>query len=53
MKKMLMILALAVAVSTLSGCMGDRGRMGGQKVCTNQYFLGVISIAELFSPCGK
>lgn len=53
MKKLLMVAALVIAVSTLSGCMGERGRIGGQKVCTNDYFLGVLSISELFSPCGK
>ncbi len=53
MKKLLMVAALVLAVSTLSGCMGERGRIGGQKVCTNQYLLGVLSVSELFSPCGK
>ncbi len=53
MKKLLMVAALVVAVSTLSGCMGERGRIGGQKVCTNQYLFGVLSVSELFSPCGK
>ncbi|MBR6730833.1 MAG: hypothetical protein IKL90_05790 [Alphaproteobacteria bacterium] len=53
MKKVLMIAALVLAVSTLSGCMGERGRIGGQKVCTNQYLFGVLSVAEVFSPCGK
>lgn len=53
MKKILMIAALALVVSTLSGCMGERGRIGGQKVCTNEYFLGLISVSELFDPCGK
>ncbi len=38
---------------TLSACMGTRGRINGQKVCTNDYFLGVLSISELFDPCGK
>ena len=53
MKKVLMIAALILAVSTLSGCMGERGRVGGQKVCTNQYLLGVLSISEIVDPCGK
>lgn len=53
MKKLLMIAALVFAVSTLSGCMGERGRIGGQKVCTNEYLFGVLSVAEVFSPCGK
>lgn len=53
MKKILLVAAVAVALSTLSACTGERGRIGGQKVCTNHYLLGVISISELFSPCGK
>ena len=53
MKKLLMVVALVLAVSTLSGCMGERGRIGGQKVCTNQYLFGVLSLAEIVSPCGK
>ncbi len=53
MKKMLMVAALVLAVSTLSGCMGERGRIGGQKVCTNQYLFGVLSLSEIVSPCGK
>jgi hypothetical protein len=50
MKKLFVIAALALA---LSGCMGERGRIGGQKVWTNEYLLGVISIAEIIDPCGK
>ena len=47
------ILALLALTLALTACMGTRGRVGGQKVCENDYFLGVISISELFSPCGK
>ena len=47
------ILALLALTLTLTACMGTRGKVGGQKVCENDYFLGVISISELFSPCGK
>ena len=50
MKKLLAVLILVLAVSA---CTGTRGRIGGQKVCTNEYLLGVLSISELFSPCGK
>lgn len=50
MKKFLLIAALMLV---LSGCMGTRGTIGGQKVCTNEYFLGVLSISEVFAPCGK
>ena len=53
MKKLLMIATLVVAVSALSACTGERGRIGGQKVCTNDYLLGVISLSELISPCGR
>ena len=44
-------LAILAAVVALSACSGTRGKIGGQKVCTNDYFLGVISISELVSPC--
>jgi len=50
MKKLFVVAILALA---LSGCMGERGRIGGQKVCTNQYLLGVLSISEIVDPCGK
>ncbi len=50
MKKLLILAGVLV---TLAGCTGTRGKIGGQKVCTNDYFLGVISISELFDPCGK
>ena len=48
--KFLALLALTLA---LTACMGSRGYVGGQKVCENDYLLGVISLSELFSPCGK
>lgn len=44
-------LALIAMLFALSACTGSRGRIGGQKVCTNDYLLGVISISELISPC--
>ena len=50
MKKLLIAVALLMAVSA---CTGTRGTIGNQKVCTNDYLLGVISISELFAPCGK
>lgn len=50
MKKLLIAAALLVS---LSACSGTRGTIGGQKVCTNDYLLGVISLSEIVSPCGK
>lgn len=50
MKKLLVATALLL---TLSACTGTRGKIGGQKVCTNDYLLGVISISEIISPCNK
>lgn len=47
------VLAMLAVALLLSACMGTRGTVGGQKVCENDYFLGLISISELFSPCGK
>ncbi len=47
------ILALLGLTLALTACMGTRGTVGGQKVCENDYLLGVISLSELFSPCGK
>lgn len=44
--------AVLVAVVALSGCAGTRGMIGNEKVCTNDYLLGVISITEMVSPCG-
>jgi len=50
MKKLLAVLILVLAVSA---CTGTRGRIGGQKVCTNDYLLGVLSLSEIVDPCGK
>lgn len=50
MKKVLLVLCAAMF---LAACTGTRGKIGGQKVCTNDYLLGVISIAEWVAPCGK
>lgn len=47
------ILALLALTLALTACMGTRGTVGNQRVCENEYFLGVLSISELFSPCGK
>lgn len=47
------MLAVALSVLTLSACTGTRGTIGGQKVCTNEYLLGVLSFAEIVDPCGK
>ena len=52
MRKLVM-LALCLSVLALSGCTGARGTIGGQKVCTNDYLFGVLSLSELVSPCGK
>ncbi len=46
-------IALIAILFALSACTGTRGKIGGQKVCTNDYLFGVISISELISPCGK
>lgn len=50
MKAFLLAMGLLV---TLSACTGTRGKIGNQKVCTNDYLLGAISISEIFSPCNK
>ena len=47
------ILALLALTLALTACMGSRGHVGNQKVCENDYLFGVISLAELISPCGK
>lgn len=50
MKKVALLL---VAVALMAACTGTRGKIGNQKVCMNDYLLGVISITELVAPCGK
>ena len=50
MKKSLLVLGLLL---TLTACTGSRGTIGNQKVCTNDYLLGVLSISEIVSPCNK
>ena len=50
MKKLMVVIGVALF---LTACSGSRGHIGSQKVCTNDYLLGVISISELISPCGK
>ncbi|MGN1063217.1 MAG: DUF4223 family protein [Alphaproteobacteria bacterium] len=50
MKKFALIAALMLA---LSACTGSRGTIGNQKVCTNDYLLGVISISEIVAPCNR
>lgn len=47
------IVLLMMACVFMAACMGTRGTVGGKKVCTNSYLLGVLSISELVSPCGK
>lgn len=47
------ILLFVLACACFAGCMGTRGTIGGQKVCTNEYLLGILSISELVSPCNK
>ena len=42
-----------VLLLTLSACTGSRGVIGHQRVCTNDYLLGVISISEIVSPCNR
>ncbi len=46
-------LAILTLLFAISACSGTRGTIGGQKVCTNQYLLGVLSFSEMASPCGK
>lgn len=46
-------LAVLVVLMALSACTGTRGTIGGQKVCTNDYLLGVLSLSEIVSPCSK
>ena len=47
------LLTIALSLIALSACTGTRGKIGGQKVCTNDYLLGVLSFSELVSPCDK
>ncbi|WP_458402021.1 hypothetical protein [Candidatus Avelusimicrobium sp.] len=47
------IVLLVMACAFMAACMGTRGTIGGKKVCTNEYLLGVLSISELVDPCGK
>ncbi|MFV0626588.1 MAG: DUF4223 family protein [Alphaproteobacteria bacterium] len=46
-------LAVLAVLLALTACTGTRGTVGSQKVCTNDYLLGVLSISELVAPCGK
>lgn len=46
-------LAIIAVLFSLAACSGTRGTIGGQKVCTNDYLLGVLSLSEVVSPCGK
>ena len=46
-------LALVAVLLALSACTGTRGTIGSQKVCTNDYLLGVLSISEIVAPCSK
>ncbi|MBR6411991.1 MAG: hypothetical protein IKS41_02375 [Alphaproteobacteria bacterium] len=52
MKKLLMTAVAVLLLTSLSACVGIRGRDGSGKVCENQYVLG-ISLIELIDPCGK
>ena len=51
--KTLRTLALVAVLFAVSACTGTRGTVGGQKVCTNNYLLGVLSFSEVVSPCSK
>ena len=51
--KIVKMSAALVALLVLGGCTGTRGMIGNQKVCTNDYLLGVVSIAEMVKPCDK
>jgi len=50
--KKLLVVALLVSALSLTACMGTRGYHGSQKVCENQYLLG-ISLIEVLSPCNR
>ena len=52
MKKILWVMVAVMALSSLTACMGVRGRDGNGKVCKNEYFMG-ISLIEIVAPCGK
>ena len=47
-----MVAAAILVLTSLTACVGIRGRDGSGKVCENQYVLG-ISLIELIDPCGK
>lgn len=51
--KIMKISVLLAALVAVSACAGTRGMVGDEEVCTNDYFLGVVSIAEMVSPCSK
>ncbi len=46
-------LAILGVIFALAACTGTRGKIGSQKVCTNDYLLGVLSLSEIVSPCSK
>lgn len=46
-------IAIVSLLLLIAACSGTRGKIGGNKVCTNEYLLGVISISEMVDPCGK
>lgn len=52
-KSMKKIALLVLVCALMTACMGTRGKIGSQKVCTNDYLFGVLSISELVAPCGK
>ena len=47
------IFAVLAVLFALTACTGDRGTIGGQRVCTNNYLFGVLSLSEIVDPCGK
>ena len=49
--KIVKLSALLATLVAVSACAGMRGTIGNQEVCTNEYFLGVVSLAEMVSPC--
>ncbi|HIF95065.1 MAG TPA: DUF4223 domain-containing protein [Myxococcales bacterium] len=51
--KTIKILTVVAVLFAVSACAGTRGMIGNEKVCTNDYLLGVISISEMVSPCSK